>query len=169
VSVFRTTAVIAAFSLFLTACGGTDVNLEQRIQRIEDEKQIRDVMVQYGRFLDEGDFAGYSQLFAREGTWSGTLTGFTTVKGPENIRVTMEKAFADRKYDPEHITTIHVISNISIHVDGDRATGYSKYTVVSRNEKDEPFVRVAGRYEDVFIREDGQWKFLSRMAHRDIP
>lgn len=166
-SVFRTTAVIAAFSLFLTACGGTDVNLEQRIQRIEDEKQIRDVMVQYGRFLDAGDFASYSQLFARDGEWRGLLSGFTSIRGPENIRREMEKAFADRKYD--RVNTIHLISNISIDVDGDRATGYSRYTVVSRNEKDESFVRVAGRYEDIFIREDGRWKFLSRSAYRDIP
>jgi hypothetical protein len=41
--------------------------------------------------------------------------------------------------------------------------------VLTRSDKSEPFTRVSGRYEDVFIREDGQWKFQSRIARREIP
>jgi hypothetical protein len=81
----------------------------------------------------------------------------------------MEKAFAERVYDPEHITNVHVISNIKIDVDGDRATGYSKYSVLTRNDEDQSYIRVHGHYDDTYIREDGRWKFLSRVATRDIP
>ena len=126
-------------------------------------------MVDYGQHLDKLDFAAYSQLFAREGEWNGQTTGYTPVKGPENIRAIMEKAFANRKYEPDHVTNVHLVSNIRIEVDGDRATAYSKYTVLSRNEKDEPYVRLSGHYDDVYILEDGRWKILSRSARRDIP
>jgi 3-phenylpropionate/cinnamic acid dioxygenase small subunit len=144
-------------------------SLEKRVQRIEDEKQIRDLTVRYGQYLDALDFGGYSQLFAREGEWSGQLSGFTTVKSPAMIRLAMEKAFADRTYDPDHVTNLHLVSNIRIDVDDDRATGYSRWTVLSRNGNDEPYVRLSGHYDDVYIREDGRWKFLSRIARREIP
>jgi 3-phenylpropionate/cinnamic acid dioxygenase small subunit len=159
---------VVVVSLCLVACRDRG-SLQDRVQRIEDEKQIRDVMVQYGQYLDVLDLASYAQLFAKEGEWSGLLSEYTTIKGPENIRAAMEKAFAERTYDPQRITNLHLISNIKIDVDGDRATGYSRWTVLSRNESDAPHVRVSGRYEDVFIREEGRWKFRSRIARREIP
>lgn len=147
----------------------TDTSLENEIRKLADEKQIRDLMVAYGQALDTLDFHRYAQLFSREGEWSGQLTGYTTVKGPDRIRAAMEQAFATRTYDPAHVTNLHLISNIRIDVDADRATGYSRWTVLSRNEQDEPYVRVTGHYDDVFVREDGRWKFLSRAARREIP
>jgi 3-phenylpropionate/cinnamic acid dioxygenase small subunit len=146
-----------------------DASLRARIQRLEDEMQIRDLLVQYGQYLDTRNFLDYSRLFARQGEWTGQLGTFTTVKGPEAIRAAMEKAFADRKFDPAHVDNVHVISNVRIEVGDDRATGYSKWTVLSRNGKDEPYVRLSGHYDDVYVREDGLWKFQSRSALRDIP
>lgn len=143
--------------------------LEAQIRRIDDERQIRALMVSYGQYLDSLDFENYSKLFARDGEWSGLLGEFTTVKGPAAIREAMERAFAERIYDPDHITNVHLITNVRIDVDGDRATGYSRWTVMSRDEADRPLVRLTGRYDDVFVREDGEWKFLSRAARREIP
>jgi uncharacterized protein (TIGR02246 family) len=110
------------------------ISLEERVRRIEDERDIRDLMVRYGQYLDSLDFAAYADLFARNGTWSGLLSGYAAISGPENIRAAMEKAFADRVYDPEHITNLHLISNIRIELDGDRAAGYSRWTVMTRGD-----------------------------------
>lgn len=151
------------------AIAADEGSLATRLQKVEDEKEIRDLMVDYGRTLDAGNFAAYSGLFAKNGEWSGLLPEFTTVKGRENIRTAMEKNFKDRKYDPKHVTNLHVFSNMKITVQGDRATGYSRWTVLSRNDRNEPYPRVSGRYEDTFIREDGHWKFQSRLAQREIP
>ncbi len=147
-----------------------ELSLEQRIQRIEDEKEIRDLMILYGQYLDAGNFSAYSQLFAKEGTWNGRTSNLEDIKGPAAIQATMEKAFADRVYDPVHLGNLHLVTNVKIDVDGsDRATGYAKYTVMTRNEDNEPYVRHIGRYEDVYIREDGQWKFFSRVVRREMP
>lgn len=161
--------LIGAVALLLSACAQDDGALRDRLQRMEDEKQIRDVIVQYGVYLDSKDFERYAALFAREGEWSGMLSGMTTIKGPANIRAAMEKAFAERVYDPQRITNLHLISNVRVEVNGNRATAYSKWTVLSRNDRDEPYPRVTGHYDDVLVREDGQWKFASRVAKRDIP
>jgi ketosteroid isomerase-like protein len=165
-------AIIVISSCLLGAGCSNNADVEaltKRVQLMEDEKQIRDMIVDYGLSLDRKDFSGYSDLFAREGEWSGQLSGMTTIKGPDTIRAAMEKNFAERVYDPEHITNLHLVSNVKVTIDGDRATGYSRWTVLSRNEKDEPYVRISGRYDDVLIREDGRWKFLSRVARREIP
>lgn len=167
-SLAATGAVFISLCLLVCADCGTVIadegSLEQRVQRMEDEKQIRDLMVEYGLYLDTLDFAAYSQLFAKEGQWNGQTTGYTPVTGPENIRATMEKAFAERVYEADRVTNVHLVTNIKIEVDGDRATGYSKYTVLSRNESDAPYVRLNGHYDDVYIREEGRWKILSRSA-----
>lgn len=106
-------------------------------------------------------------LFAKEGTWSG---GIGTAKGPPAILKMLRKAFAKSKpYDPQHVRSFHLMTNFHIRVDGDRATATSKWTFFQRSADDKLVPRLSGHYDDVFIREDGQWKFLSRVAPRDIP
>ncbi len=142
-------------------------SLEARVQRLEDEEAIRNLLVEYGHDLDTGDLVAYSQLFAKEGTWSG---GIGTAKGPPAILKMLRKAFAKSKpYDPQHVRSFHLMTNFHIRVDGDRATATSKWTFFQRSADDKLVPRLSGHYDDVFIREDGQWKFLSRVAPRDIP
>lgn len=137
----------------------TPTLLEWRVQRDEDIKAIERVLLDYGRTLDRRDFAAYSALFAKEGEWKG---GFGTFKGPANIKAAMEKAFTGNTDVPAG-TNFHVMSNFIIDVKGDRATADSMFVFYRMNgAKPEP--AVAGRYEDVLIREDGVWRFLSRNA-----
>lgn len=173
-SVLAAAAVVAVCPALFSACESESATagvraLETRLQAMEDEKAIRDLMVQYGQHLDTLDFEAYSQLFATEGEWSGQLSEYTTVKGPAAIRSAMEQAFAERAWDPEHVTNVHLISNVSIELRGDRAAGYSRWTVMSRSDDGAPYVRVSGHYDDVFVRVDGRWKFLSRVARREMP
>jgi hypothetical protein len=171
-------ALLAAIVLLVTSCGvppdeeraqAGEPSLAERVRAMEDEKEIRNLLVLYGQHLDAMRLAEFSRLFAREGTWAGSASNFVPVKGPENIEAMLTKAFEGRVYDPAHITNVHVMSNATITVQGDRGTGYSRYTVISRNDKGEPFVRHLGHYEDEYIREDGRWKFLSRVVRREMP
>lgn len=144
--------------------------LAKRLQKLEAEKQIRDLVMEYARLLDAGDFAAFSRLFTQNGKWIGLLDGeWTTVHGPGDIRSMMEKVFSGRSYDPDNVNNVHLVSNIRIDVDGNRATGFSRWTVITRNDSGEPFVRLTGHYEDVYIHDAGRWKFLKRTARRAIP
>ena len=39
--------------------------LEERIKRLEDKDQIRDLIVMYGIIMDEHDFEGIERLFTK--------------------------------------------------------------------------------------------------------
>ena len=61
-----------AIALVLTACSTLEkYALEQRVQQLEDEKEIREVIIRYGEYLDARDYAGYASLFASDGVWTG--------------------------------------------------------------------------------------------------
>jgi hypothetical protein len=52
-----------------------DKSLAARVQRLEDQEEIRMLLVDYGRSLDARDFAKYASLFAKDGEWSGGHQG----------------------------------------------------------------------------------------------
>ena len=68
--------VFLAFALVLPGCvtpSRSSAAFEKRVQRLEDEKQIREVVIRYGEYLDARDYAGYAsrrrpgRRLAREG------------------------------------------------------------------------------------------------------
>jgi hypothetical protein len=133
-------------------------SLAARVQELEDDIAIERLLMQYGVALDSRDFATYSQLFAREGTWSGSIGTF---KGPAAIKDAMEKAF--RSATPGPNGTFHLLTNPIIKVHGDHATALSKWTFC-RTAGGTPTISLAGSYEDTLVRENGVWKFSSRVA-----
>ena len=137
-------------------------SLAARIQRLEDIEEIRVVLLNYGRYLDAHDFAAYSQLFAKDGEWTG---GFGSVKGPAAIQAFMEKNIPG----PNTGHTFHLLSNFVIEVHGDTATAWSRWTYVTPNAEKRPAMAQAGRYDDQLVRENGHWKFRRRVAGNDIP
>jgi len=139
-----------------------DESLAARVQRLEDMEEIRTVLLDYGRFLDSRDFAAYSRLFAKDGEWVG---GFGTVQGPAAIQTFMEKNITG----PNRGNTFHILSNFEIEVHGDTAKAWSRWTFVTPGADKKPAISQAGRYDDVFVRENGHWRFKRRTASNDIP
>lgn len=135
-------------------------SVESRLRQIQDKMAIEGLLLAYGRTLDARDFAAYSALFARDGEWKGALG---TYKGPAAIRSAMEKIFTDAAADIPKGKNFHVMSNFDITVQGDRATARSMFIFYKMNGN-VPEAAVAGRYEDVLVRENGEWRFLQRTA-----
>ena len=148
--------------LLLPASAQNDKGLAARIQRLEDIEEIQGVLLDYGRYLDARDFAGYSRLFAKDGEWAG---GFGTVQGPAAIQAFMEKQITG----PNRGNTFHILSNFKVDVHGDTATAWSRWTFVTPGADKKPAVAQAGRYDDTFVLENGHWKFKRRVASNDIP
>ena len=141
------------------AMAAEPANLATRVQQIEDREAIQRLLMEYGRSLDNRDFVTYSHLFAANGEWSGS---FGTFRGPAAIEAAMVKAFANGTDIPKG-TNFHVMSNVIIDLHGDRATAHSKW-VFMKMDGARPEPALAGRYDDELIRENGQWKFLKRVA-----
>ena len=153
-------SVALAFLVSASTAGAQTASLETRLQRLEDREQIAQLLVDYGRHLDSRDLAAYAALFAEEGEWVG---GFGTVKGRRNIQAFMEKSLGT---GPNRGGSYHVMSNFVITVTGDTATAWSRWTFIVPGERG-AVVSQAGRYDDTFIREKGEWKFQRRVASND--
>jgi uncharacterized protein (TIGR02246 family) len=134
--------------------------VEERLQRLEDESEIRTLLLDYGRFLDSRDFKSYAALFARDGEWVG---GFGSVTGPANIQAFMEKNMGT---GPNRRNDYHLLTNFVITVTGDTATAWSRWTFVVPGQSGAAIAQ-AGRYDDTLIRENGRWRFKKRVASND--
>ena len=161
---------IAASSLALGACSAAadeaESALAARVQTLEDEKEIRRVLVEYGEYLDRRDYHAYASLFARDGVWTG---GFGSFTGPAAI----EQMLVDNMGEPEagfvNKDNFHLMTTMVVDVDGDSAIARSRYMFMTRSADDRPQIALAGRYEDQFVREDGAWKIKARKTFGVIP
>jgi len=162
-------SLLAASLLLATAPSAAqtaDIALAQRVQQLEDEKAIREVLVQYGEFLDARDYAAYSRLFARDGVWTG---GFGSFTGPAAIEAMLVENLGAPEPGFVNKTSFHLITTPVVDVQGDTATARSRYLFFTASDEARPTPLLAGRYEDEFVREDGAWKIRRRITHGVIP
>jgi SnoaL-like domain len=160
---------IAILALLAAALGAPSVSAQEslaaRVQRLEDVEEIRNLLIDYGRYLDAHDLVSYSNLFASDGEWVG---GFGTGKGPGGILALMQKNLgASASARPG--STYHLLTNFLIDVHGDTATAWSRWNFVVTGPDNSPRILYGGHYDDTLVREKGRWKFQRRVAVNDIP
>jgi 3-phenylpropionate/cinnamic acid dioxygenase small subunit len=162
----RVAAVMAA-AVTLSACASID--MEQRLQKLEDRAAIEQLIFgEYPRALDGRDWKAYAATFAREGV---LVQGIQETKGPAAI----EEQFSRPRTPPAGaapaagaapreapIASKHVISNFKmISLTPDRAETTAYWETVSTRSSG-TVIAGAGHYNDTLIKEGGQWKFLRR-------
>src|ERR1051326_8128505 len=129
---------------------------------LEEKDAIREVMAEYCFHLDEGRFDEMAALFTADGTWEtafGSATGAVAVAAlARRIR---EKA------GPNRPRGVHLVTNIVIALDGDRARVRSNWTVV-QNGPNGPGIGSGGAYADEMVKEEGRWRFRHRKIDRFI-
>lgn len=157
---------ILAAVLLLTPAYAHAQSLEQRVERMEAESEIRRVLVDYGAFLDGRNYAGYADLFAEDGEWIG---GFGRFTGPAAIRQMLEDNLGAPEPGFVNKSNFHMLTNPIIEIDGDRARVSSKYLFWIRSPDDRPTPLLAGRYVDEFVRRNGEWKIARRTTWGEIP
>ncbi len=140
--------------------------IEQRLRRVEDELAIRQVLVDYAATQDAHDYAGYAALFARDGEW---VSGKSVHKGREAIQKMLVDLYGTPPPGYVNNESFQISSNPEVKLNGDRATARSRHLLVMRGPNGELQPVLAGRYEDEFIREDGQWKILRRIDYPVMP
>jgi hypothetical protein len=128
----------------------------------EDHYAIERLIYKYPEYADTGDFDGVGRLFAH----------CDHVRANGQIRPAMgAKAYAEhyakivRRYpDSGTPKTRHVVSNVSIELDGspDRAKARSYFTVLQQTDELPLQVICAGTYLDKFAKVDGEWRFVQR-------
>ena len=162
-----TAAMLTWSSIVLAQANRSSV--EGRLKITEDKQQIHDLLIEYGHDLDTRDYVAYGKLFAKNGTWDGSLG---LHKGPDDITAMLAHPKSGRTpgpFDSKNVQSFHLMTNFVIQVNGDQATAQSKWTFFTKGADNKPVPTLSGHYQDTLIRENGQWKFLSRVALHDIP
>ena len=157
-------AMLAAPASVALAQGKPSV--EQRLQRLEDESQIRRILVDYAAFLDGRDYARYAALFAPDGEWTG---GGGSYKGQAAVRGMLENVLGPA--GAPNRSNFHLISNpqVDIAPDGKTAKATSRYLFIMRGPDGRPVPSLAGIYRDELVRGTTGWMIQRRVADDIMP
>ena len=121
-----------------------------------DKEAIERLLCEYAFRLDAGQFERFAELF-RDGVWLDHH-GYDAVLAWVSANI--------YRYDGIPLTQ-HVVSNVSIDLDGDSARAMSYLTVVQGTpEGGRLDVITAVCYEDTFVRTDQGWAFRERLPAR---
>ena len=163
-------SAMLAMTLVLVACTSPEDSrvaaLEKRVQQLQDEKAIREVVIRYGEYLDARDYAAYASLFANDGVWTG---GFGSFTGPAAIQEMLEKNLGKPEQGFINKANFHLMTTVVVEVDGDTARARSRYTFFTASPDNRPTAALAGRYVDEFVRVNGTWKIKRRTTYGVIP
>jgi len=128
---------------------------------LEAKDAIREVLAEYCFCLDGGRFAEMAALFAPDGTWH---TAFGKATGRAEIEALAHRVANRAGPRPRGA---HLVTNIVIRLDGDRARVMSNWAL-AQNSPQGPIVSSGGAYEDDMVRLDGRWLFHYRKIDRFI-
>lgn len=129
-------------------------DLEARIRRIEDFQQIKNLQAKYSFLVDTSKFDDLVELFATEFIWEVGFDEMTKITTKSDLLDLMKKA------DKGSSMTIHQPITPYIELDGDTAKGtwylFGMLTSVTSQGEDAKWIQ--GKYNNRYIREDGEWK-----------
>lgn len=150
-------SLCAAFLLGAAAMPATaaaDEEPQAELQELRDRAAIHELLLAYGRTIDDRDFDAFGALFTEDGEYAGN-------KGPEAIAAGMRETFAANPLgfrDPN----FHVFFNETIDVEGMHATASSMSFYVVPDEVGGYRIALMAAYEDDLVKVDGAWKFRRR-------
>lgn len=137
----------------------------------DERALIEDLQARYLFAFDFGDPEGYAATFAPDGILD---FGQGEVKGREAIakfivdgRKRTEEARAKTPAGERPSVGRHVINNIVVTIDGDKARGVSYWTHMTSGANGRGTVDFFGHYEDEMVKVKGQWLFARRRIYNE--
>ena len=125
----------------------------------QDRLDVMHVIASYSRFLDVRDVESWIELWRPDAvldSMSGSVTGH------EELRAWIERLFDERKVGFDPALLVHFIGLPVIDGDRERATAQTYTIIFDYTEDGQIQVPLVGRYDDVFSRYRGQWRFERR-------
>src|SRR5688572_29076872 len=141
------TVVAAASLVDVSAQAGSPAALAERVQTLEHRDAIRALLVSYATTLDNRDFAGFEQLWAKDSEFVGG--GGNSAKGPAAIRALLQ-SLLKMNAAPEPGRDFHLVMNQTVDVSGNTATGLSRGTWVVTNPEKRLQISIIANYYDEF-------------------
>jgi hypothetical protein len=138
------------------------MNIEQRLQELEDRIAIRELIDQYTYCADTRDAGGQMAIFTEDTNFEV----YMDEKLPEPTQVVKGRKNLFPVFDDlnQYLSTMHFNGQSTVKLDGDSATGITycrayHLKVVEGVQK----LMIAGiRYYDTMVKQDGVWLFSER-------
>ena len=125
-----------------------------------DADEIGQLIVRMARVTDEGDVSEYADLIAADASWQ--MPGSDVVRGRYNVMASARERRARGLTGPG-ANTRHVVSMVSVSVEGDRAAAQSSWQYFAQTTTT-PTLLAIGSYADAFVRTSEGWRFSERIA-----
>jgi len=128
------------------------------LQQVSDRIEIDDLLVRYTKAIDDKDWALLDTVFLPDADVDYTTSGGIKGKYPE-VRAWLDKALA------AFPITIHAITNSTIELEGDRATGKTLVNnpmVIPGENGQQTRFTVWAWYEDELVRTPDGWRIAKR-------
>jgi uncharacterized protein (TIGR02246 family) len=137
----------------------------------DDRALIEDLQARYLFAFDFGDAEGYAGTFTPDGVLD---YGGGQLKGRKAIadfiaagRKRTEEARAKTPAGERPSVGRHIISNIVVKIDGNKARGVAYWTHMTSGSNGRGTVDFFGHYEDEMVKVNGEWLFASRRIYNE--
>jgi len=146
--------------------------LKAKLQRLEDERAISDLISRYGYLVDLPMEEEWLALFTEDGVMDavyghGVYEGQSRWEGIDALRGFINDP-AGRRRPEAYTRTMHLTNlNMVIHIDGDEATADAYSAVILRPHEGPLRLTTAGVSQWKCRRVDGVWKLVQR-TRREI-
>jgi 3-phenylpropionate/cinnamic acid dioxygenase small subunit len=130
------------------------------LARVASELEIRNLISRIASLADHGDLDDYAEQFTEDSVWALPKA---PRHGRADIRAGADARRADGLTGPGSASR-HVITNVSVTIDGPDSAVADSYFMFVRNTSAVPSILNMGSYRDRFVCQDGTW----RLARREI-
>jgi hypothetical protein len=133
--------------------------IADQVRELMDRAAIHDVLLRYARGVDRKDLDLVASCFTPDATYEGALASGSARAALAALPERMAR----------YASTMHVIGNHLIELDGDRATSEAYAIAFHRRAgATEPADLVVGiRYVDELVRRGDRWQIRRRVVHRE--
>jgi len=138
------------------------MNIEQRLQELEDRIAIRELIDQYTYCADTRDAEGQMAIFMEDTNFEVYMdekiaTPTQVVTGRKSLRPVFDNL-------NQYLSTMHFNGQSSVKLDSDKATGITYCRAYHLKVEDGvQKLMIAGiRYYDTMVKQDGIWLFSER-------
>jgi 3-phenylpropionate/cinnamic acid dioxygenase small subunit len=126
------------------------------LQQLVDRAEISDLLAAYSTAIDTQDWAGLAAVFTPDAECDyGTLGN---PHGPDEIAGLVSRTLTGLD------ATQHLVGNVVVHVDGDRAT--AECYLIAQHVRGDRHYLLGGRYSDRVVRTPQGWRIAHRTLHR---
>jgi uncharacterized protein (TIGR02246 family) len=133
--------------------------IEERLQVLEDERTLRELLSRYAFNADLGRAKEYAGLFTEDGVLDLSGMGGPRFEGRTSI---LEDFITQPMATATAGRTVHAAHPTVIHIEGDDATAEGIVTVILAAEDGSLSVAQATLNHWTFRREEGEWRIVER-------